>query len=121
WLPPGFALHRRVALGPRRLDDRGKLAQNLLHALAAHRGEDERLPFRSLGERLRLALELVGGNGVAFRQRHDLRLVLEPGAIGCELAADDAIGLCRIVERRVDEMQEHRAALDMTEETVADA
>src|SRR5207342_2746122 len=93
WLPPSFARRRRVALGPRRLDDRGKLAQRLLHAFPAHRRQDERFPSRSLGERLCLALELIGGNGIALRQRDDLCLVLEPGAIGLELAANDAIGV----------------------------
>ena len=42
-------------------------------------------------------------------QRQHLGLVLEPGAIGLELAADDAIGLDRILAGGIDQVEQHPA------------
>ena len=81
----------------------------------------KRRDARSLFQRARLFLHLVLRHGVGLRQRDDLGLVLEPRAISLHLAADDSIGLGRVVERGIDEMQQHGAALDMTEKAVADA
>src|SRR4029079_9816076 len=69
----------------------------------------------------RLFLELVLGDGVGLRQRDNLRLVLEPRTIGLHLAADDRVGVSHVVERGIDEMEQHGSALDMAEEAVADA
>ena len=75
----------------------------------------------NFSQALRLPLQLVGWHGVGLRQRHDLGLLLKPRAIGLELAANDLIGLGRILERRIDEMQQHGATLHMAQEAVAEA
>ena len=51
----------------------------------------------------------------------DFRLFGERRAIGLELLANDAVGGDRIVAGDIDEMQQHRAALDMAEKTRAES
>ena len=71
-------------------------------------------PFDLLFERL-----LV--HGVDLGERDDLGLFVEPRAIGGELAADRAVVGAGVGARRVDQMHQGAAALDMAEEPVAKA
>ena len=66
-------------------------------------------------------LSASGVERVDLGQRHDLRLVRQPVAIGLELAAHGLVGLARMLLLRGDEVQQHARALDMAEEPVADA
>src|SRR5207249_3027117 len=116
WLPRRRALR---ALGRARGLDLGlERAQRLLDADAAHRGDDERLFSRRPLEPRRLLFEQLRREPVGLRQRDDLRLVRKPVAVRPELGPHRAVGLARILAGPVDEMQQHAAALDVTEKTV---
>ncbi len=58
---------------------------------------------------------------VALVERDQPGLLFQPRAVIFQLAIDDAHRLDRIVAVRVDQMDQHLAALDMAEEAVADA
>ena len=62
-----------------------------------------------------------GVNRVDLVQRDDLDLVGEMSLIGFELGAHRLVGLAGVLAGRVDQMQQHAAALDMAEEAVAEA
>ena len=62
-----------------------------------------------LGELLRQLGHVLGLDQVGARQGEHFGLVLEPRAIGLELAADDAIGLDRILARGIDQVEQDAA------------
>jgi hypothetical protein len=64
--------------------------------------------------------KLVCSDRIRLVEGDDLGLVLEAGIIGVEFVADRAVGLHRILDGGIDQMQQHIAALDMAEEPVAD-
>ena len=57
---------------------------------------------------------------VALRQRHDLLLLLQPRAVGLELGAHGAVGAGDVLAGRIDQVQQHAAALDVAEEARAE-
>ena len=69
------------------------------------------------------AADIVGRQQVALGEDDELRQAVEAGAIGGELGAHGLVVGDRISFQRseVDEMDEHRAALDVGEELVAEA
>ena len=81
----------------------------------------ERVAAAGLVERFLDLRQLLGVDEVGAAQRDNLGLVGEVGAIGIELAAHDAPRFGRVVAGRIDQVQQHPAALDMAEEAVADA
>ena len=82
--------------------------------------EDASRPL-ALRARLRASASRFVVDEVGPAQRDHLGLVGEAGAIGVELAADDAPGLDRILAGGIDQVEQHSRALDMAEEAVADA
>ena len=107
---------RNTSVTPRRVavDSRSGFAR---FAPSASGGPYERTarlePFELLRQRL-----LV--DGVDLGQADDLGLLLEPFAVGRELAPDRAVVGAGVGPGRVDEMHERAAALDMAEEAVAE-
>ncbi len=89
------------------------------HALAGRRRNHQRRLLRRALEPRHLLLQLLRRHRVGLVERHDLRLVGEPFAIGVELRPHGLVGLARMLAGAVDQMQQHAAALDMAEEAVA--
>ena len=58
---------------------------------------------------------------IAFVQRHDLRLILQPAAICFQLFAHNMPRLNRIVAGGVDQVDQDAAPFDMAQEPVANA
>ena len=81
---------------------------------------DRRLAYTLL-EVLELRLDLFGVQQVGLVEGDDLGLLRQLRRIGLELLADHAIGGNRVFAGHVDQMQQHRAALDMAEEARAQA
>ncbi len=71
--------------------------------------------------RRRLLLQGLLVDAVDLAQRDDLGLFGKAMAIGFEFAAHCFIGFAGVLCIRVDEMQQHAAALDMAEKAVAEA
>ena len=72
-------------------------------------------------QRLGLGLDLVGVERVDLVEDDDLGLFGQLLVIGGELAADGLVGARHVLLGAVDQVDQHGAALDMAEETVADA
>ena len=68
-----------------------------------------------------MLLEFVGAHRVDLVQRDDLDLLRKLSAIGIELAPHRLVGLAGMLARRVDQMQQHAAAFDMAQKSVAEA
>ena len=62
-----------------------------------------------------------GVDRIDLVQCDDLDLVGELSVIGLELGAHGLVGLAGMLAGRIDQMQQHAAALDMAEEAVAEA
>src|SRR5215472_11986604 len=102
-------------------NDLGQCAQRVLHPGAGHaRDQQWRLLRRAL-QAVLLLLQLARIDRVDLVQRDDLDLLGELAAIGLELAAHGLVGLAGMLAGRIDQMQQHAAALDVTEEAVAKA
>src|SRR6476620_6011137 len=91
----------------------------LVKPLAGRRGDREdaeRAVAEALGPGGELGLDLLGGQQVALAQPHQL------GAVGLQLAAHRLVVGARVTLERgeVDEVDEHRAALNVGEELVAE-
>ena len=71
-------------------------------------------------EALELGLQRLLVDRVDLGERDDLGLVGQAFAISRELAADGAVIRAGVFARRVDEVDERAATLDMTEETIAE-
>ena len=69
---------------------------------------------------LRNILHQFRSQKIALVEGDELWLVLQSFAIGLQLVLHDLPGGDGVISRRVYEMNEHAAALDMPEETVAD-
>ena len=61
------------------------------------------------------------GEGIGFGQRDDFVLLGKTFIIGLQLTTDYAVGIEIVFLRRVDQMQQDAAALDMPKEAVTDA
>ena len=100
-----------------------RVAVDSMSGLARFAPSAERRPeaaHRAL-QPLDLLLERRLVHRVDLRQRDDLGLFVEPRAIGGKLAAHRAVVGAGVRARRVDQMRQSAAALDMAEEPVAEA
>src|SRR5262247_3800699 len=68
-----------------------------------------------------LSFQLLRRQRIGLVERDHLGLLAEPLAIRFELRAHGLVGRARMLGRAVDEMQEHAAALDVAEKTVAES
>jgi len=93
--------------------------QRLRHALAGCGGDHQRCVFRRAFEPPELLFELRRRQRVSFIQRHDLRFFGEPMSVRFELGPHGRIGVPGMFASSVDQMQQHAAALDMPQESVA--
>ena len=91
------------------------------HAFAGRGREQQRRLLRRALQAVALLLQFVRRNRVDLVQRHDLDLVGEMALIGLELGSHRLVGLAGMLAGRIDQMQQHAAALDMAEKSVAEA
>src|SRR5882757_1826762 len=121
---PGLGL-RRAALGLERYrglaDDRDQRPQRFLDALAGGARHQQRRFLRGALQALLLLLQIVRRHRVDLVERDDLDLVGELPLIGLEFGSNRLVGLAGMFAGRVDEMQQHAAALDMAQKPVAEA
>ena len=95
--------------------------KRVLYAMPSDGGEHEgRLScgllqsFAALSHRFRV-------DGVRFRERDDLFLLLEVASVGFEFAPHRLVVGDHVLRCRINEMQENAATFDMSEETVAES
>src|SRR2546426_9212434 len=101
--------------------ERGELANQLLNAFPGHGGNLEIVAAMALGVGAEL-LRISGDRRIEFRSADDPRLFGEGLRVQLQLAGDDfRISVRMIVGRQIDEMDEHGAALHVTEELMAEA
>src|SRR5262245_2489096 len=122
WLPGCFRRPRRLlVVWPRLVDLLDQRAQHLRHARAGRsRDHERRAPGRAL-EAGDLLFQRFRRERIGFVERDHFGFLCEAAAIGLELRPHGLVGLAGMLAGAVDEMQEDAAALDMTEEAVAEA
>src|SRR5207237_2316984 len=106
----------------RRLDRRGKGAEDLGEAGAADPGErqNRRAVPRRAGQRAALLLDFRRGDRIGLVKADDLGFADEAVTVTGELVADRAVGADDILFGAVDQMQDYGAALDMAEKAGAE-
>src|SRR6202035_2509410 len=120
-MPSGISGARLDALALRRFDHPQQGAQHFGNAVAADGRDHERRLFRRTFQSRDLLLDLVGTHGVALAQRQYLRFLRQAVTVGGKLRAHRLIGNARVLAGAIDQVQQHTAALDVAEETVAEA
>jgi len=118
---PYFAGETRPFLVLLLVDHARQRAQRVRHAGAGRRRKDERRLFGGACEPRGLSFQLLRRQRIGLVERDHLGLLAEPLAIRFKLRAHGLVGRARMLGRAVDEMQEHAAALDVAEETVAES
>src|SRR5215213_2973406 len=93
-------------------------AQHLGHADMRGGGNNQRRFLGGALEPRDLLLELLGRERVRLAERHDLRLVGQAVTVSFKLVAHGLVILAGMLAGAVDEMQQHAAALHMTEEAI---
>src|SRR6476659_5698961 len=105
----------------RAVDDFEERPLGLDHALTGLRRQQQRRLLAGALQPRSLLLDDLRGESIDLGQRYDLVLILKPLAVGFELGSHGLVGLAGMLTGAVDEMQQHAAALDVSEETVAEA
>src|ERR1700753_568954 len=120
---PWLGLRGALGLaGYRRFTDHlDQRAQRLPDAVAGRaRHQQGRFPGGAF-QPVALLLQLIRFDRVDLVQRHDLDLVGELAFTALELGPHGLVGLAGMLAGRVDQMQQHPAALDMAEKPIAEA
>src|SRR5439155_1009118 len=78
-------------------------------------GEQKRRLLRGAFQTVALLLQFVRRNRVDLVQRHDLDLVGEMSLISLKFGPHRLVGLAGVLAGRIDQVQQHAAALDVTE------
>src|SRR5579862_4342572 len=120
-MPGGIGGARLDAVALRRFDHPQQGAQHFGNAVTADGGDHERRLLRHAFQSRHLLFDLVGAHGVGLAQRQYLRFLRQAVTVGGKLRAHRLVRNTRILAGAVDQMQQHTAALDMTEEAVAEA
>src|SRR5262249_22537728 len=101
------------------VDDPQQSAQHVGDARPGDGRNDERRLPRSAFEPRAMLFSLWRRQRIRLVQRHDFGFFPKPFAIGLKFRADGLVDFSRVLGGAVDKMQEHAAALDMPEESVA--